>query len=433
MKKVHIITLGCKMNLAESAGILDQFTKNGYFAGDLEDSEVIIINSCTVTNRTDFKSRNVLRKAEELKRLDPAKKIIVTGCFSQINHDSLQKNKNIDLLVDNNKKNEVFQKFIEQNNSFTDILTVSEFSEYKSDSMLERSRAFLKIQDGCDNYCAYCIVPFARGHNRSRAKENVLAQVQSLIASGYKEFVLGGINLGLYGQDKQENYYLSDLLWDLENIPGLEILRISSLEPQLFTQAVLDFLRQSKKVAPHLHIPLQSGSDTLLKSMKRRYNTKEFQDLISTLHGIIPNLALGCDVIVGLPGETDALFQETYDFLNQLDFTYLHTFIYSKRAKTEAALMKEQVHGTVAKERSRLLRELAERKTESYKQIILEKKVDIKGIMEDKVGEYWTALSNRFIRVYLKNKEELKGKLLTMKPLKLFKDGMEVVEIDRSH
>jgi len=427
-KKISAATFGCKVNQYETSCILDDFVSNEFQIVDFnKQADIYIINTCTVTNRTDYKSRNAIRKALKEKEKNPEIKVIVTGCYSQRNYEEIKKLGDVDLIIDNNKKGKVLECINRINAfKFQEISAATEFEEISTNSMIDRTRAFIKIQDGCDYYCSFCAVPYARGHSRSRKKANVLSQIKKLLKNGYKEFVLGGINLGLYGREKPEKYFLSDLLDDIEKINGVELIRLSSIEPQLFTDDLLQFLQRSKKICPHLHIPLQVGCDELLNKMNRKYTTEEFSDLIKKLHQTIPDLAIGLDVITGLPGESDELFSRTEKFLSELDFAYLHVFSYSKRPGTKAAEMKDQINGKKIKERSNQLIQLSKKKTGKYVDKILNKNMMLSGIIENRENCYWTALSGHYIRIYLKNNEELKGKYLKFKSVKKIFDGIEV-------
>jgi len=302
MKKVAAITFGCKVNQYETACILDDFQKAGYEITEFKNlADVYIINSCTVTNRTDYKSRNAIRKALEFKKNNPDIKVIVTGCYVQINREKVKELGPVDLIVDNNQKNRIFDFLNNDLPEFTDIFSVFDFAELSTANIPDKARAFIKVQDGCNYFCAYCTVPYGRGNPRSRDPMNVIKQVETLVASGYKEFVLGGVNLGLYGLEKQDKYHLPELLKDLEQIEGVEIIRLSSIEPQLFNDELFNYLRDSKKIAPHFHIPLQSGSDTILKRMHRHYRVMEFRLLLEKLLELFPAAAVGLDIIAGLP------------------------------------------------------------------------------------------------------------------------------------
>ncbi|MBC8384283.1 MAG: tRNA (N(6)-L-threonylcarbamoyladenosine(37)-C(2))-methylthiotransferase MtaB [Candidatus Cloacimonetes bacterium] len=433
-KKIAATTFGCKVNQYETSCILDDFIGAGFDVVDFnEPAEIYIINTCTVTNRTDYKSRNAIRKALREKGKNPDVKVIVTGCYSQRNVEEVRKLGDVDLIVGNDQKGKVLE-FITDWERFNrveaypinDVLKSVEFEEISTNSMIDRTRAFIKIQDGCDYYCSFCAVPFARGHSRSRKKENVLDQIEKLVKNGFKEFVLGGINLGLYGREKEEKYFLSDLLFNIENIEGVELIRLSSIEPQLFTDDLIKFLKNSKKICPHLHIPLQAGCDELLKTMKRNYSTTEFVEVIQILHRTIPNLAIGIDVITGFPGETNELFNNTEKFLSELDFTYLHVFSYSRRPGTKAAEMKNQVNGRKINYRSNRLIDLSKNKTEKYLEKILKNKIVLSGIVENQIDGYWTALSDHYLRIYLKNNDNLLGKYLKFEPKEKKFNGVEV-------
>ena len=427
-KKIAATTFGCKVNQYETSCILDDFIDVDFDVIDFNESaDIYLINTCTVTNRTDYKSRNAIRKALKEKEKNPEIKVIVTGCYSQRNYKEINKLGNIDLIIDNNKKGEILEcinHFDVLN--FQNISEATEFEEISTNSMIDRTRAFIKIQDGCDYYCSFCAIPYARGHSRSRKKENVLSQIEKLAKNGYKEFVLGGINLGLYGKEKQGNYLFSNLLYDIENIEGVELIRLSSIEPQLFSDDLLRFLQRSKKICPHLHIPLQVGCDELLTKMNRKYTTEEFSNLIIKLHQTIPNLAIGLDVIAGLPGETDELFSKTEKFLLELDFTYLHVFSYSRRPGTKAAEMKDQINGKKIKERSNRLIRLSKNKIRNYIDKILDKNIILSGIVENQIDGYWTALSDHYLRIYLKNNDNLLGKYLKFEPKEKKFNGVEV-------
>ena len=435
MKKIAAITFGCKVNQYETICVLDDFIQAGFQVVDFsEQADVYIINTCTVTNRTDYKSRNAIRKALKEKEKNPDVKIVVTGCYSQRNHLEIKKLGNVDFIIDNNHKNEILQNIHNLDfNVFQPISKATEFEELSYSSINDKTRAFIKIQDGCDFFCAYCAVPFARGPSRSRKNENILHQIQKLVENGYKEFVLVGINLGLYGRENKDNkYFLSHLLREIETTKGVELIRLSSIEPQLFTDDLLDFFQQSKKLCPHFHIPLQVGCDELLQKMGRNYSLIDFTKLIRKIHEIIPDSAIGIDIIAGLPGESEELFLKTYKYLSGLDFTYLHVFSYSRRSGTKAAKMKEQVHGKIIKGRSGKLLELSDRKLQDYLDFIVKRNVAIKGVVETQTKGFWTSLSDHYARVYFKNKnEDLSGKFLHFYPIGKKYKGIEVNLLNR--
>jgi len=427
-KTIAGITFGCKVNQYETSCILDDFIKAGYCVVNFDQpADVYIINTCTVTNRTDYKSRNAIRKALVQKGKNTKVKVIVTGCYSQRNYDEIRKLGNIDLIIDNNSKGKILELINQVNiNQFRDILKAPEFEELFTSTMIDKTRAYIKVQDGCDYYCAYCAVPYVRGHSRSRKKENVLNQIQKLTEEDYKEFVLGGINLGLYGQEQNDNYFLSHLLTDIEKIEGVKLIRLSSIEPQLFSDDLLNFFRKSKKICPHFHIPLQVGCDEMLSHMGRKYTINDFSSTIQNIRSIFSAAAIGIDVITGLPGETEKLFHKTQKYLASLDFTYLHVFSYSRRPGTKAEKMSGQVHGTDIKRRAKLLTRLSAKKTQEYADFINNNNIRLRGVIENKSNRFWTALSDHYVRVFLQSKTELEKKYLHFLPLQKRFDGVEV-------
>lgn len=430
MKTIAAITFGCKVNQYETSCILNEFIQNGYkHVGFDQPADIYVINSCTVTNRTDYKSRNALRKALEQKEKNPKVRVVITGCYSQRNRDEIMKIGDVDLIVDNNQKSKIFTLIKKNRNlpGFQNLAGLDDtFDEHSTTQMIDHTRAFIKVQDGCDYYCAYCAVADARGPSRSRDKEKVLDQIRILTEKGYREFVLGGINLGLYGKEKNENYFLADLLEDMEKIEDVKLIRLSSIEPQLFTDDLLQYFKKSTKICPHFHIPLQAGCDELLTKMGRKYSTSEFTQTIQRLSTIFPDCAVGIDVIAGLPGETEMLFQKTYDYLNSLDVTYLHVFSYSRRPGTRAAEMPNQVNGKIINQRSNILTQLSQQKTKKYILEILESQTKLRAVIEQKKDGFWTALSDHFIRIYLSSERNLEKKYLHFLPVKKRFDGLEV-------
>ncbi|MEA2095101.1 MAG: tRNA (N(6)-L-threonylcarbamoyladenosine(37)-C(2))-methylthiotransferase MtaB [Candidatus Cloacimonadota bacterium] len=427
-KKVASITFGCKVNQYETSCIVDEFTQTGYQITEFDKpADVYIINTCTVTNRTDRKSRNAIRKALNQKQIDPNVKVVVTGCYSQRKKEEIEELGDVDLIVDNNSKSKIFEKLNSGNNLFKDIKEQHYFDEISTTKMLDKTRAFIKVQDGCDYYCAYCAIPYARGHSRSRKKNNILDQINKLVDNGYKEFVLGGINLGLYGAES--DYSLAKLLYEIETIKGVELVRLSSIEPQLFTDELLEYFTKSKKMCHHFHIPLQVGCDELLTKMGRRYTTEQFRNTIAKLRDIYPDVAIGIDVIAGLPGETEELFQKTHLFLSNLDFTYLHVFSYSKRSGTRAEKMKGHVNGKIIKQRSNELISISNTRLAEYTDFIIKNNIELKGVIEQRSEGYWTALSDHYVRIFLKSDENLEKKYLHLNPVSKKYDGIEVEEI----
>ncbi len=395
MPSVAITTLGCKVNQYESACILEPFLNAGWRQVPFhEHADVYIVNSCTVTNRADFKSRNAVRRAMK----NPDAKVVLTGCYV-MRHPGVFPDDDV-VIVDNAMKHRIFDLLGYESIPYHALDGSEEYIETFTTQMSERTRAFVKIQDGCSFRCAYCAVPDARGKPRSRDPENVMRQIIALAENGFREFVLGGINMGLYGSDI--GYPFSRLLLDLDALPQVGRIRLSSIEPQLFTDDLLDTFTRMKTLTPHFHIPLQSGSDDVLARMGRRYDTGDFRKLVDRLTDFIDLPALGFDVIAGFPGETDRHHEETVEFLSSLPTTYLHVFGFSKRSGTPAATMKNQVHGSIIKLRCNDLEQLSECKKLHYIDRLIANRTELSAIAEKCDGEWIEGMSDHYVRVYMK-------------------------------
>lgn len=397
MIRIAIATLGCKTNQFESAVILGQFNEAESITVPWDEpADIYIINTCTVTNRTDYKGRYLIRQALSRKELNPLAKVVVTGCFAQRSFEEIMSLGAIDLIVDNQHKLDIASILSGAEYQFQDIMTAREFSFKPVSRMHEHTRAFQKIQDGCDFYCAYCAVPYARGHNRSATLSQVIEQAELLVKAGYKEIVLGGVNLGLY---RDGSHTLLDVVRAMSVIDGLELIRLSSLEPQLITHDLIKGLQEIPKFCPHLHIALQSGCDSVLQRMGRHYGTNDVSILIDKLLDPFPDLAIGFDVITGFPGETEQEHQSTLDFLSALPFTYLHVFSYSKRKGTPAATMSNQVPSDIKAVRSQQLHALSLAKTETYHKLLLALNTTLRGIVETHSHDASEFLSDHYLRV----------------------------------
>lgn len=370
MPSVAFHTLGCKVNHYETEAIWQLFKNSGYERTAFEKhADVYVINTCTVTNTGDQKSRQTIRRAI---RSNPDAVICVTGCYAQTSPAEVMSIPGVDIVVGTQDRNrllgyiEQYRKEREPINGVNDIMKARVYEELDVPEFTDRTRASLKIQEGCNNFCTFCVIPWARGLLRSRKPENVMTQAQQLVDAGYKEIVLTGIHTAGYGED-MDDYNFAQLLLDLEqNVRGLKRLRISSIEASQITDEVIDVVGKSKVIARHLHIPLQSGSDTVLQRMHRKYKTTFFAEKIARLREALPNFALTSDVIVGFPGETEEEFQETYDFIRDLRFAELHVFPYSKRTGTPAANMPGQVPDEVKHNRVNRLIELSGRLSAEY-------------------------------------------------------------------
>jgi threonylcarbamoyladenosine tRNA methylthiotransferase MtaB len=354
MNRVAFHTLGCKVNAYETEAMWQLFQRAGYEkVGFEQQADVYLINTCTVTNTGDKKSRQMIRRAI---RRNPDAVIAVTGCYAQTSPAEIQAIPGVDIVVGTQGRDQLVS-YVEQVRATREpiyavgnIMKQREFEEMDVPTFSERTRASLKIQEGCNNFCTFCIIPWAKGLSRSRQPESVLQQAKQLVAAGYQEIVLTGIHTGGYGEDL-DNYRLADLLWDLDRIPGLKRIRISSIEASQIDDRVIDVLNRSDKMCRHLHIPLQAGDDTVLKRMRRKYTVAEYHDKILRLHEAMPDVAITTDVIVGFPGETDEQFANSYELIKNLGMYQLHVFPYSKRTGTPAARMTDQVADEVKQAR----------------------------------------------------------------------------------
>ncbi len=364
MPSVAFHTLGCKVNFYDTEAIWQLFKHEGYEQVDFEQTaDVYVINTCTVTNTGDKKSRQIIRRAI---RRNPDAIVAVTGCYAQTSPAEIMAIPGVDLVIGTQSRDQIIPLVNEYRekrqpiNAVRNIMKTREFEELDVPDFADRTRAFLKIQEGCNNFCTFCIIPWSRGLMRSRSAESVLRQAHMLVDAGYKEIVLTGIHTGGYGEDLQ-GYGLAELLWDLDKVDGLKRIRISSIEASQITDEVLEVLQHSEKMCRHLHIPLQAGDNDVLKRMRRKYTTEEFAAKIEHIHRIMPGVAITTDVIVGFPGETEEMFRRGYQFMEQMQFSEMHVFPYSKRTGTPAARMEDQVDEEVKNERVHKLIDLSER------------------------------------------------------------------------
>ncbi len=412
MTTVAIATLGCKVNQFESEGLMASLEERGYHLVSFgEGADITIINSCTVTHRADFQSRQMVRRAF---RSNPQSLIIVTGCYSQIEPETIAKIEGVQYLLGNREKSQIpdllplLQRDGLPRIQVADIQKEVLFSDIPIHSFHCHTRAFLKIQDGCNACCSYCIVPYARGPSRSLPLERVLEHLRVLRERGFKEVVLTGIHIGSYGLDLNPPFSLEKLLGRLEEEETPHRIRLSSIEPLDFSAEFISFLSQSAKVCPHLHIPIQSGDDEILKMMNRNYDHVLLSDLIHEIHKRIPEASIGADVIVGFPGETEERFNNTYRLIESLPLSYLHIFPFSKRKGTPAAQFPQRVNEIRIKKRAEVMRELGRRKRRAFYHQFLHQELSV--LVEDrrkKDLERWRGLSRNYIPVFLLNGGEL--------------------------
>jgi len=364
MKRVAITTLGCKTNQFESAAMGEQFTKAGYtIVPFTEQADIYVINSCTVTARTDAETRRLARRA---RRLNPDARIVATGCYAQVAPEELEQLPEVDSVLGNREKQDIIALVETGESRVSDINAERVVEPLALSSFAEHTRAFLQAQNGCDSFCAYCIVPYARGRSRSVPMNDVVQGIRNLAANGYREVVLTGIHLGAYGLDLPIPTSLTDLLWRIDTERVVERLRIGSVEPNEVGGELLALMARSEIICPHLHLPLQSGSDTVLERMGRRYTANFFRELTARITAVLPNTFIGADVIAGFPGETEAEFSETVCLVEELPFSDLHVFPYSRRPGTKAAHLPDQVADSVIKERAERLRNIAAAKKRAF-------------------------------------------------------------------
>lgn len=405
--KFQIYTLGCKVNTYESNVMRDALLNKGYFEVDLkEKADITIINTCTVTNTADSKSMKVIRQA--IRRNENAI-IVVCGCLVQNKKEEVSKIDGVDIVIGNINKSKIvdyIEKYIEEKKQEVDVRNIMDTNfEPMMLNNFNKTRAFVKIQDGCNNFCSYCIIPYTRGNVRSKDKRSVLKEIQLLVDEGHKEVVLTGIHTGNYGAEFA-NYKFADLLKDIVKIDKLERLRISSIEITEINDDVMKVIKENNILVDHMHIPLQSGSDAVLKRMNRKYDKEYFINKIKKLRKIRPNISITTDVIVGFPGETEEEFEETIETIKKIKFTKLHVFPYSKREGTKAAIMDGQVDENIKKKRVKILLQLSKELEYNYMEKFIGKKVIF--IPEMAKEEYIIGHTGNFLNVkYRGNKNDL--------------------------
>ncbi|MDR6160227.1 threonylcarbamoyladenosine tRNA methylthiotransferase MtaB [Chryseobacterium sp. SLBN-27] len=398
-------TLGCKLNFAETSTIARQLTEAGYEKVSFDDkADIYVINTCSVTENADRECKLHVKRAM---KANPEGLVVIVGCYAQLKPEEISQIEGVDLVLGAKEKFNILSYLDDLEKSENEgIVHSCEIEETDffigSYSIGDRTRAFLKVQDGCDYKCTYCTIPLARGISRSDTIENVLRNAREISQRDIKEIVLTGVNIGDYGKgefgNKKHEHTFLDLISELDKVEGIERIRISSIEPNLLKDESIELVSRSRSFVPHFHIPLQSGSDDLLKKMKRRYLTKLYKDRVAKIREVMPHAAIGVDVIVGFPGETEELFMETYNFLNELPITYLHVFTYSERENTEAAAMDGIVPISERKKRNKMLRILSEKKKMAFYQTQLGKTLPVLWEHENKDGKMFGFTEN-YVRV----------------------------------
>ena len=413
-KKVAFLTLGCKTNQYETNGMAQKFKEAGYTICEMnKNPDVAIINTCTVTNMSDRKSRQILRKVKEENKNAI---VVAVGCYAQVAKDILEQMDEIDLVLGNSEKKDIVKyveeyiKTLNKLSEVTDISMQKDFDEFGSITYTEKTRATIKIQDGCNSFCTYCLIPYARGRIRSRKKENILEEVTQICKTGIKEIVLTGIHIASYGKDFENGYLLIDLLEDLNKIDGLKRIRLGSLEPTIITQEFVDRLKKLDKICNHFHLSLQSGCDETLKRMNRKYTTKEFKEVVDRLRENFQDVNLTTDIIVGFPGETEEEFNKTYEFLKEICFYKMHVFKYSKRDGTVASKMPNQVDGKIKEERSKKLIELSNSNQLKYNEKYIGKQLEV--LFEEKQEDFFVGHTKNYMVVKVKTNKNIENQII---------------------
>ncbi len=391
-----------------------KFLENGYEICELEENpNVVVVNTCTVTNIADRKSRQVLRKVKEE---NPQSIIVAVGCYVQVAKETVENMKEIDLCLGNVEKKDIVKKVEEymkknqkENIEIIDVNKETEFQEMGAITFSEKTRATVKVQDGCNNFCTYCLIPFARGRIRSRKKENVIEEVKKIAEKGIKEIVITGIHIASYGKDFDNNYRLIDLLEDLDKIDGIERIRLGSLEPTIVTKEFAERLSKLDSICNQFHLSLQSGCDETLKRMNRKYSCDEFFKVTEILREYFKDVNLTTDIIVGFPGETNEEFESTYEFLSKIKFYKMHIFKYSPREGTLAAKMTNQIDGNIKEERSQKLIELSNKNEREYNEKYIGKSVDV--LFEEEKDGLWSGYTKNYVRVFVESDENLENRL----------------------
>jgi len=405
-----------------------KFMNNGYEIVDFEEeANICIINTCTVTNMSDKKSRQMLRKVKEK---FPKTVVVAIGCYAQVAKNELGKIDEIDLVLGNNEKSDIveyIERYIIEKNKISEISDVmyqKEFKEIDITTYTEKTRAVIKVQDGCDRFCSYCIIPYARGRVRSRSPENVVKEINEISKNGIKEVVITGIHVASYGKDFKEEYRLIDLLEEINKIEGIKRIRVGSIEPTLITETFLERAKKIEKLCHHFHLSLQSGCDETLKRMNRKYKTEEFEKVVNLLRNTYEDVILTTDIIVGFPGETEEEFEKTYQFLNKIKFYKMHIFKFSPRKGTKAEKLENQIDGNIKEERSNKLIELSNKNQLEYNKNYVGKDVEV--LYEDKNKESYQGHTQNYILVKCKNdkNEEIENRLIKTKIISIDEENL---------
>lgn len=419
MKYYKTLSLGCKVNTYEIQAVKEILNSNGYVESIDDMCDLFVVNTCAVTQVGEQKSRQMIRKAISKY---PNAIVFVMGCYSQLNSKIVSSIEGVNIVIGTSFRKDIIELINEFLQTKEQIVRVEEQNRNLSYECLkitnysENTRAFVKIQDGCNNFCSYCIIPYTRGNFRSRPKEEIFSEIHQLVENGFLEIVLTGIDSAGYGKDFKENYCFNDLLKDIiQREPKLKRIRISSMEESELDDEFIDILKNNPVVAPHLHIPLQSGSKTVLERMRRKYTKEQFLNTILKIRKAIPDIALACDVIVGFPGETEEEFVECQEFIKECGFNYIHVFPYSIRPGTPASKMPNQIDPRIKKERVHRLIELGEQLKEEYESKFINKELNVIVETYSPKEKVYHGYSDNYIDVKIKSDDDILGKYITVK------------------
>ena len=436
-KKVAFYTLGCKLNFSETATIARNFQDEGFDRVEFSEfADIYVINTCSVTDNADKRFKTIVKQAQ---RTNPEAFLVAVGCYAQLQPEELAAVEGVDLVLGATEKFKITDYLNELTKNESAAIHSCEIEDadfyVSSYSVGDRTRAFLKVQDGCDYKCTYCTIPLARGISRSDTLQNVLNNAKKIADEGIKEIVLTGVNIGDYGKgefgNKKHEHTFFELVQELDTIQGIHRLRISSIEPNLLKDETIDFVAQSHSFVPHFHIPLQSGSNVMLKVMRRRYMKELYQDRVCHIKSLMPDACIGVDVIVGFPGETDELFLETYNFLNDLDISYLHVFTYSERPNTHAATLSGVVPKSVRSKRSKMLRGMSLKKRRAFYESQIGKKRTVLFEGENKEG-YIHGFTENYVKVKAPWNPELVNTLHEVSLSEIDSDGLVRFEFEQA-
>ena len=415
-KKIATLTLGCKVNFYDTEAMLELFIKNGYEKVDFEEfADVYLINTCTVTNLSDKKSRQFIRKA---KNINKNSIVVATGCYSQVAPDEVSKIEGINLVIGTKDRNKIVEEVQKYNfnfgvkNNVSDIKKEFIFEKLSINNLDNRTRAYLKIQEGCNQYCSYCIIPYARGPIRSREMNDVLEEVETLTKNGFKEIILTGIHVASYGKDLK-NTNLLDLLKNVHEIEGVKRIRFSSIEPNVITEEFISEISKMPKICDHFHLSLQSGCDKTLKNMNRKYTTARYKEATEMLRNIMPNVSITTDIIVGFPGETEEDFLETVNFVKEIEFAKVHVFPYSPKKGTKAAIMKDQIENSIKSQRVKELSKVTTSLEEKFIKNMINKNTEV--LYEKQIDKnLYEGHSSNYIKVITESEKDLENKIFNV-------------------